>query len=258
MQSMPLSALTKAGDMIDALGSPSFHEAVAGFARQLIDPDVFTIMRHDPAREPELLYGSVATLRDACARYSSTTHVNDPFVRALNRGDVSGGYRLEDLVKRHGSTPEASTRGIELSADEESGYRTIGWPRAMQEVGLVVPLEAGGRLQLAWYRSRHHANKNCFNSTDLARLQAAYPPIAAACRQHGPCRKQPPQPRPTHRLSPREQQVLDFILAGYQSPAIAAHLGIGLVTVKTHRKNLYNKLSVANLSELFARYSVGD
>lgn len=48
----------------------------------------------------------------------------------------------------------------------------------------------------------------------------------------------------TTRLSPRQLQVLRMIAEGYSSKEIAATLGIGESTVKSHRKNLMEKLNI--------------
>ncbi len=52
------------------------------------------------------------------------------------------------------------------------------------------------------------------------------------------------------RLSEREKEVLKFIANGYTSKEIAANLNISKLTVDTHRKNIQQKLEVANVVEL--------
>lgn len=46
------------------------------------------------------------------------------------------------------------------------------------------------------------------------------------------------------RLSPRQLEVLRMIADGYSSKSMAAKLGIGESTVKSHRKNLMEKLNI--------------
>lgn len=52
------------------------------------------------------------------------------------------------------------------------------------------------------------------------------------------------------RLSPREKQVLDFIIAGETNKVIGAHMAIGVKTVETHRSNLMKKLQARTLAEV--------
>jgi LuxR family maltose regulon positive regulatory protein len=54
-------------------------------------------------------------------------------------------------------------------------------------------------------------------------------------------------------LTPREQEVLQLIAAGYSNPEIAEELVIALTTVKTHVKNIYGKLQVTNRVQAVAR-----
>ncbi len=54
-------------------------------------------------------------------------------------------------------------------------------------------------------------------------------------------------------LTPREQEVLQLLVAGRSNPEIAQQLVIAVTTVKTHVKNLYGKLQVKNRSQAVAR-----
>jgi DNA-binding CsgD family transcriptional regulator len=55
-------------------------------------------------------------------------------------------------------------------------------------------------------------------------------------------------------LSPREKEIFDLLLAGKAPKAIGFELNIGFPTVKFHQKNLYKKLGVQSIQELFALY----
>lgn len=57
-----------------------------------------------------------------------------------------------------------------------------------------------------------------------------------------------------HLLSPREEQVLMHVVNGETSSRIAGELKISETTVKTHRKNIMDKLGATNVFEL-VRYS---
>ena len=46
------------------------------------------------------------------------------------------------------------------------------------------------------------------------------------------------------RLSPRELQILELIVAGNSNPEIARQLYLSLSTVKTHIRSIMNKLAV--------------
>ena len=52
------------------------------------------------------------------------------------------------------------------------------------------------------------------------------------------------------RLTPRERQVLDLVVAGKLNKTIADLLGISIKTVELHRANMMTKLGVRNVPEL--------
>ena len=53
-------------------------------------------------------------------------------------------------------------------------------------------------------------------------------------------------------LTRREAEVLPLLAHGATNPQIAASLGIGVETVRTHARNIYRKLGVSSRSELIA------
>ncbi|MEW6171594.1 MAG: LuxR C-terminal-related transcriptional regulator [Bacillota bacterium] len=55
-------------------------------------------------------------------------------------------------------------------------------------------------------------------------------------------------------LTPREQEVLEFILVGLDDKKIAAELNLSPHTVKTHRKHIYRKVGVHSRGELIAKF----
>jgi DNA-binding CsgD family transcriptional regulator len=56
-------------------------------------------------------------------------------------------------------------------------------------------------------------------------------------------------------LTVRERELFDLLLTGVPPKEIAHKLNISYFTVDFHRKNLYNKLDIHNIQELFAKYS---
>ncbi|MEM9544624.1 MAG: LuxR C-terminal-related transcriptional regulator [Bacteroidota bacterium] len=52
----------------------------------------------------------------------------------------------------------------------------------------------------------------------------------------------------------REMEIIDFISSGLSSKEIADQLHLSIHTVKTHRKNILNKVPVRNMTELIKKY----
>jgi DNA-binding NarL/FixJ family response regulator len=60
--------------------------------------------------------------------------------------------------------------------------------------------------------------------------------------------------RTTENLSPREQEVLDFLAKGFLYKEIADHLGISYETVHTYIRRIYEKLQVRTRTEAVAKF----
>ena len=55
-------------------------------------------------------------------------------------------------------------------------------------------------------------------------------------------------------LTPREREVVQLVLRGYPSKAVAKELGISNQTEQVHRKNIYQKLGLSSHNELFSLF----
>lgn len=54
------------------------------------------------------------------------------------------------------------------------------------------------------------------------------------------------------KLSAREVEVFDALLSGAQSKAIARQLNLSEVTIKVHKKNIFSKLELGSMADLFS------
>jgi len=55
------------------------------------------------------------------------------------------------------------------------------------------------------------------------------------------------------RISPRESEIIQYIMIGENEAFIASRLGISTHTIRTHLERLYNKLNVKSRSQLIVR-----
>jgi DNA-binding CsgD family transcriptional regulator len=108
-----------------------------------------------------------------------------------------------------------------------------------------------------------------FSARERAELQQIAETVAALVRQHWPGGL---ATRGSHRgelhaqvrgvltafgssvLTPRERDVVQLILQGYPSKAVARELGISSQTEQVHRKNIYHKLGLSSHNELFSLF----
>jgi len=63
-----------------------------------------------------------------------------------------------------------------------------------------------------------------------------------------------PSASPTESLTPRERVVLRFLSKGYMNKEIADELGLALLTVKVHVRNILDKLHVRSRTEAASKY----
>ncbi len=76
--------------------------------------------------------------------------------------------------------------------------------------------------------------------------------IARKVVQH--FRKTPPSENQDHNLTPREAEILSLLVSGSLYKEIAADVGIGYETVKTHVRRIYSKLQVRSRTEAVVKY----
>ena len=56
-------------------------------------------------------------------------------------------------------------------------------------------------------------------------------------------------------LTEREREILQLLAEGRSSKEIAAHLGVSVKTVETHRRNMMQKLNMRRVAEL-TKYAI--
>lgn len=237
-----MSPYTLFGRIIDAIGDADF---VASTARALCDFsgfDLAAVLHHPIGGTPAILFDDFDRVgcRAGIAAYARTTHRINPMLVGRARGAV----RARDFAAAVPATG-AMRSDLVRSADEELGFRTLGWPAQQEEIGLYVDAW-GGLIELSFYRARgrHSAPEDV-----LSAFGQLGKPIAAAFDRHDALGV---AQNVGAMLTPREHEVRDLLLAGCTSEAIARRLGISRHTVKDHRKHIFRKLGVGSLAELFA------
>jgi|KBSSwiStaDraftv2_1062776.scaffolds.fasta_scaffold01577_10 DNA-binding CsgD family transcriptional regulator len=255
---------TLVAQIIDAIGEPDFVPIAAETIRRYIAFDLVAIVTHGPAAQatnnsrPALLFDNFAVAdghprwgfpryplgRRGMENYLDVTYaVNPILVKAVRDRGV---FRARDFTIRATDLEGNLASYLVKSADEELGFRTVGWPERLEEVGLYF--ETGNELvELSLYRQR---GTRALGGSALRELENLRAPLAAAFNKHAVFR--PRDACPAALLSPREMQITELLLQGYASAQIAQLLGISRHTVKDHRKQIFRKLGIGALAQLFA------
>ena len=232
------------GELIGAIGERGFPAHVAGALRRVTDFDLAAVVLHRAQGEARILSDNFDQIgcRQGIETYARATHRLNPM---LARRRVAA-VRARDFAHLPDGRLRAMQRHIVRAEDEELGYRTLGWPPRHEEIGLYFE-GWGGLIELGFYRARARRAAPPGTLQSLTALRAS---LAAAFERHQAltrCRADWHAP-----LSTREREVVDLLLLGCSSDAIALRLGISRHTVKDHRKNIFRKLDITALAELFA------
>ncbi|HEY5755097.1 MAG TPA: helix-turn-helix transcriptional regulator [Steroidobacter sp.] len=230
--------------MIGAIGETNFAAVAAGELGRFLGFDLAAIVVHRRALRPAVLFDNFDRVggRSGIENYVGHTHRMNPMLACVPTAGVCRASDFADEGAR------ASSKHIVMTAEEELGFRTVGWPQRMEEIGLYIDAW-GGVVELGFYRAR---GRYSVSANKLRVLNDLSAPVAAAFDKHADLQARHKPVTPSL-LSSREQEICALLLAGCSSQAIALRLDISRHTVKDHRKAIFRKLQVGSLAELFAR-----
>ena len=235
-----LQTITK---IIYAVGCDEFPSIAARALCDFASFELATIVVHRRNTKPSLLFDNFACTgsRQGLRNYLSITHRLNP---VLKRPGTLGAVRASDYTVTPALNPQTLPY-FRKASEEELGFLTIGWPAGLEELGLYFEA-CNGRVEFCVYRQRA-----CSPASDktLHQLNALCGPISAAFGCHHFLTR---ASAPAAGLSPRETQVVELMLLGYGTEAIALRLQLSRYTVKDYRKQIFRKLGISSLAELFA------
>ena len=217
----------------DALPWELLHELKA-----LVPCDTVWVNGQDTPRweffaDQELPGVDVGPVEDAALREAYRTHYWDSTCSYPDRtGDSSFVVRISDLV------PDVERRRTGMYAEYD---RRLGVEHEM-----MVSLPAGGpqrTLRLLFVRGPG----SDFSERDLAVLTLLRPHLQDAYlnaqRRRGGLTP----------LTARQQEILQFVAAGYSNSQIARRLDISVTTVGKHLENIFERLQVSSRAAAVAR-----
>jgi len=186
--------------------------------------------------------------------YSTGPYALDPQYQLFLKGCQSGTYWLADVAP-------------------DDFYQSSYYTAFYSKIGVADSIDVLWRIDdntaLNFFMQRN-INSNTFSRADVLALNMVMPVLDAALTRH----HQLATPLPlanssdqTHLqfeatlsnfasslLTPRERDVLWYLLRGYSSALTAEKLQTSDGTVKIHRKNIYRKLEIGSQAELFSLF----
>ncbi len=249
--------------IIAAIGSDSFFDQIAEIIASLIPYEGMVIFLYSEKSAPMTIgcYKLARNYKEGLDNFTKYTYVLNPVYRAFLDDVKASTYLIADLVPQDIESQIANSNlKIRIDKSEAIGYRTPGWPKNMTEVLGLVQLPGKKMIELNFLVSRDSNQvQNCRQG-----LENLYPVLASAILKHfefspqqfdirstGPSQESRFQEFGKNILTDREQGVVKMILTGHSSNSIALNLSISVPTVKTHRRNLYNKFNISSQAELF-------
>lgn len=246
--------------MIDAIGTPGFPGEIASALRLLARFDYSVMFAYGGDARPLDLYDDFPAnkRRIFVSTYQEGPYLLDPFFLASRRGVEPNLYRLRELAPdRFYQSEYFRSYYVRTGLSEEIGY-FIDLPGS---VTAVISLMRADRSP-------------AFSAREYRDLQKAEPVVRAAAKQHwselhrqfsdeeadgGPSNIQHHIDHAFRTfgksvLTPRERDVVEYVLKGHSSEAIGKILAISPGTVRIHRKNIYSKLRINSQGELFSQF----
>lgn len=235
------------GRAIQELGAPDFCSRIAHALSSVIDFDYFAVYSY--------VNGSRATNLFHNYPVQGAGLVNDY---------VDGFFKRDPLFQSaRVSAPTDLLALRDGRQSRDSGY--FDWYDRVglgDEVGFGYRLDDTTQIVLSVARS---AEQRHFVSGDLHQLRSMMPTVVAlAARQWVRVGEEVVHAQAVTDLNAarvaviralpltsREIEIVELILKGHSSEAIASCLSISLGTVKVHRRNIYQKLRISSQVELF-------
>ena len=238
--------------MMPYVGSDCFIPRLVAMFKELVVTDNTMVITYPKKNLPEIVYNDLPEDRVSIVdKYVKGAFLLDPYYLAATKQSKVGFFHLSTI-----------------SPDEfdESEYNRVYFQFCglFDECGYIFQLDDEGKSFVNISLGRMDETE-VFSENDLRRLSEITPIIEAMVKCHWQDEELGSESQPDLRkqletalecfgtsiLTERENQMVQMILHGYSSKAIANRFNISVETVKLHRKNAYAKLDLSTQGELF-------
>ncbi|MGG7473635.1 helix-turn-helix transcriptional regulator [Providencia sp. R1] len=235
--------LERLPDVIDSVATNQFYPNLLSWLSSFIAFDNAIVYSFEKGAPPRFLSKVERRNSDSINRiYQRGAYLMDPFYQEIQKGGASKVLTLKELAPK----------GFYHTDYYLNFYRKTGW---CDEAGLLLDISTNRQLGIFFGNEDRPFFSEKYTQVPL---KDAFDIIRSMVKLH---KDVSPSSVSNHHqntdmqtrfgLTPRECEVVELILAGKGSPQIAQALFISLGTVKNHRKNIYQKLSINSQVELF-------
>ncbi|WP_372394090.1 helix-turn-helix transcriptional regulator [Azospirillum sp. HJ39] len=247
-------------ELVEAIEDPVFPSVFSRSLATLISFDECTRLLYDgdgppvPGRDGRDRPPSGSEHRDS----GSVPH---PFHRMYRAGIRSGVYLRRDIVRFGRPTGDAGRLNPPAGPAGDLDRLPDGMPDGNDELCICLPMSGTACTLMVLTRKR---SRRGFTEEEAGNVRAVLPFLTTVFRRHWQSAGLPADSQDDRidcgllqrieRLSPREKEIVGLLIGGHSTLSISLRLDISGTTVKTHRKNLYSKLGVGTIHELFSLY----
>lgn len=239
--------------LISAIGDEAFARIFASVVHKVAASDSLIVFLYSRDKTPEILFERAkhALRRNSLSSYLEGFYLLDPFYRAAMEENRRGVVRIESIEPPGFRSSEYFCHYYKHSHVED-------------EVNLIFRISPNSIFAASAQRQE---GKGRYKPDEIRTLVALEPSLRAAAEAHW--RWNSPRPadsadKAEHEhfkrvigefgrtvLTAREYEVVQLMLRGFSTAEISRLHKISDDTVKVHRRNIYAKLQISSLSELF-------
>ncbi|WP_417729218.1 response regulator transcription factor [Roseovarius sp.] len=242
---------------VSALGTPGFAPALITALRSIVPFEFAVVFAYYHDHKPLDLHDDfpAAKRKIMVDDYQEGPYLLDPFYLNAVTPTTPRLARLRDLA------PDRFYQAEYF----RNYYIQTG---LAEEIGFIVDIGDGVSVVISAMREH-----KVFSAREFRDLEAAFPFVEAIARKQwtelitqfsaSPEADGPRLPRliddafqsfGRNLLTPREAEVVEYVLKGHSADATGRALGISPGTVRIHRRNIYAKLRVSSQGELFSSF----
>lgn len=251
-----LSIFESLSSLISAIGQESFSNNLSRFVNSIAKSDSSIVFVYRYNSPPEILFERSAhpLRKNSLENYIEGFYLLDPFYRAAIHENKRGVIRIES---------------IEPSGFRDSEYfcQYYKHAHAEDELNIIIRVAPDAVLAASFERAE---GKGRYRPEEVSLLTDLEPTLRSATESHwrwsSTVKHQENSAKAAHlhftnvinefgkeELTPREREIVQLVLRGYSTMEIARLNRISEDTVKVHRRNIYEKLQISSLSQLFSR-----
>lgn len=239
--------------LISAIGDETFARTFASIIHKVATSDSLIVFLYSRDKTPEILFERAkhSLRRNSLSSYLEGFYLLDPFYRAAMEESRRGVVRIESIEPPGFRSSEYFCNYYKHSHVED-------------EVNLIFRISHSSIFAASAQRAE---GKGRYKPNEISALVELEPSLRAAAEAHW--RWSSPAPadsmdKADHEhfkrvisefgrtiLTAREYEVVQLVLRGFSTAEISRLHNISDDTVKVHRRNIYAKLQISSLSELF-------